>query len=61
MKIKTTKAIKLKLNGNDADRFKSIIKKLNQDNIGFKQWSLSDEELQVVKSLHEKLSEDERS
>jgi hypothetical protein len=58
MKVETNKELKVKLKGNDADNFKSALKKIadEQKTIGFKKSNLNEDELKVIQSLSDKVN-----
>ncbi len=54
MKIKKEEVLKLKLSGNDVKNFKSVIKELCSNTIGFSK-SISTEELDTINKINNKL------
>jgi hypothetical protein len=57
MKIEESKNLKIKLKGDDADKFKAAIKKIadNDRAIGFDNKALTPDEHQTLKNLSQKL------
>lgn len=57
MKIETTKHLKVKLKGEDADNFRSALKKIADDNKkpGFSTSKLSEDEVKVINGILDKL------
>lgn len=57
MKIDESKNLKIKLKGDDADRFKTAIKKIAENDraIGFDQKALTPDEHQIIKDISSKL------
>lgn len=59
MKVEKNTELKVKLKGNDANNFKSALKKIadEQKTIGFKKSSLNDDELKVIQSISDKVND----
>ena len=57
MKVATTKELKVKLKGDDADHFRSALKKIadEQKTPGFKSSGLSQDEVDVIQKLSDKI------
>jgi hypothetical protein len=58
MKIETNQQLKIKLVGDDIDKFKSAINKIKdeQKKIGFKSSSLTEDEIKVIDKLSDNLN-----
>lgn len=58
MKVTTTSNLKIKLSGSDAANFKSAVGKLADEfkKIGFKQSTLTDDEVKVINQLSENIT-----
>jgi hypothetical protein len=57
MKVETIKQLKVKLKGNDAENFKSALKKLSAEKkkAGFNSLLLTDDENKVIDAIIDKL------
>lgn len=57
MKVEINKELKVKLKGTDVETFKSVLKKIydEQKNIGFKKSNYNEDELKLINSLSDKV------
>jgi hypothetical protein len=58
MELEEIKSIKIEFKGEEADRFKTAIKKVHEDvsRAGFNNTTLSSDELKLIKDLNQKVN-----